>query len=328
MKVITEHEALALATPLRAYDAVRAALIAAADGTGIINPVVFGPGIGPGDVFGVKSGSSRSGRVIGAKIGGYWPRNDTFGLDRHVSVVVLLDPDTGRAIAIIEASAMNGRRTAAADAVAADVLARSDARTLSLIGAGAQARYEAEAIVRIRPIERVLIASRNHAHAEAMAIELKTLAPRVEAVTVRVACEGADILVTATAAKSPLFEASWIAPGTHISAMGADQVGKQELPPSLLMTSRLYADWPKQSIEIGEFQHLLAGEADVLGRVAAIGDVFQGLSPGRVSDHDITIFDSSGLALQDLYVAAAVLEASSIDAENPMTGSAERHDGR
>ena len=309
MKVITEHEALALATPARAYDAVRAALIAAADGTGVINPVVFGPGIGPGDVFGVKSGSSRSGRVLGAKIGGYWPGNDAFGLDRHVSVVVLLDPDTGRAMATIEAGAMNGRRTAAADAVAADLLARPDARTLSLIGAGGQARYDAEAVARIRPIERILIASRSQESAEKMARELASLAKVVEAVDVRTACEAADILVTATTAKSPLFDASWIAPGTHISAMGADQVGKQELPPALLETSRLFADWTKQSVEIGEFQHAGRGAGEGASRITAIGDVLRGYAPGRTSDGEITIFDSSGLALQDLYVAAAVLEA-------------------
>ena len=210
---------------------------------------------------------------------------------------------------------MNGRRTAAADAVAADLLARPDARTLSLIGAGGQARYEAEAVARIRPIERILIASRRQESAEKMARELASLAKVVEAVDVRMACEAADILVTATTAKAPLFEASWIAPGTHISAMGADQVGKQELPSALLETSRLFADWTKQSVEIGEFQHVGRGDGEGASRITAIGDVLRGCAAGRTSDRELTVFDSSGLALQDLYVAAAVLEASLVSGE-------------
>jgi len=108
----------------------------------------------------------------------------------------------------------------------------------------------------------------------------------------------ADIVVTATPARVPLFEATWIRPGTHIACMGADSKGKQEIPPLLYPLARLSCDLPAQSRSIGEFQHVASS-----GEVVAIGDVLAGVQSGRESKDDITVFDSSGIALQDPFVA-------------------------
>lgn len=309
LELIPEADAFRLATPLLAFAAVREALAAAAAGRAWSNPVLIAPGLGDGESFSIKSGAARGDRLVGAKIGSFWPGAPQHGRPRHSSLVVLLDADTGRARTVVEAGAMNGRRTAAANAVATDLLARADSRTLSVIGAGAQARYEIEALLRVRNFERIMIASRTSEAAQALARRLTDDGLAAEATDIAVACRAADVLVTATPGRAALFDADLIAPGVHISAMGADQAGKQELPPALLRRARLFADWPQQSLMIGEFQSVRGEAQSGAIAITAIGEVISGREPGREDPAEITVFDSSGLALQDLFVAAAVREA-------------------
>src|SRR5262249_28596511 len=146
---------------------------------------------------------------------------------RHASTVIMLDQETGRVAAVVETATANAYRTAAADALAVRTLAREDATVLAVFGAGHQAFYEARAIMRVRSIERVLVVGRRPEAAAAMAGRLGELAEPAEG---QAACTAADIIVTATTARAPLFDAAWVRPGTHISAMGADQQGKHELP--------------------------------------------------------------------------------------------------
>ncbi|WP_331327572.1 hypothetical protein [Methylobacterium fujisawaense] len=120
----------------------------------------------------------------------------------------------------------------------------------------------------------------------------------------REACAAADVIVTATPARAPLFEADWVRPGTHVAAMGADAKGKQELPPALLERAALFCDLPEQSRTIGEFQH---ASADAQAGMRALGDVLRSGEGGRTDPEAITVFDSSGIALQDLTIARAIL---------------------
>lgn len=310
MKWVPEQEVLRHLSPELAFAAVREALIAAADGTGTVNPVVMGSGFGDGDTYGVKSGASRRARIIGLKVGTYWPGNRRAGLAAHGSTVVLLDPDTGSVRACIDASRMNGPRTAAADAVAASVLARPDSSVLTILGAGHQSECEARAVCRILPIRQIYIVNRDTGRAASLAERLAAeLGLRVAAMDARRACTEADVLVTVTAARAPLFDASWLRPGTHVAAMGCDQSGKQELPVELLRRSRLFCDLPAQSVTIGEYQHIRKQIESGELSVTAIGDVLGGRAPGRVDAHELTVFDSSGIALQDLYVASEVMRA-------------------
>ncbi len=293
-----------------AFDAIRAALIAAADGSGAVNPVVIGRGLNDGETFSMKSGLLRGLPAVGLKVGGYWPGNDAHGLPRHQSAILLLDPASGRLMAVVEGGALNGLRTAAADAVAASVLARPDAATLAIFGAGKQALHEVRAICDVRPIRRVFVTSRNAASADAMSVTLRgELPPDIQVVSsdAEHAARNADILVTATPARAPLFDAAWIKPGTHVASMGSDQAGKQELPPALFPRARLFCDLPEQAVAIGEMQHARA-LVEAGQPLTAIGDVLRGAAAGRTSDDEITIFDSSGIALQDLAIAAAVLD--------------------
>ena len=313
MIVLSEAEALQRMSLKLAYGAVRQALISVADGSGTVNPVVIGSGLLAGETYSVKSGAATQTRIVGLKVGSYWPGNAALGLAPHGSSIFLLDPQTGRLKAVVEASHLNGPRTAAANAVAAHLLARPTASTLTIIGAGHQAAHEARALCAILPLERILIVSRTPARAlalrDVLAAELKI---EIEVTDVERGCRQADILVTATTSRAPLFEFRWLQPGVHIASMGSDQVGKQELPRELLLSARLFCDLPSQSISIGEFQHVRSEVESGRVTLSPIGDLLLGRVEGRRSPDEITVFDSSGLALQDLFIASKLLEAAGV----------------
>lgn len=308
MRVIEERDSRALVTWELAFEAARQALISAAR-DGVLFPAVVAHTDASGNRFSIKSGVIDG--VAGLKIGSFWPGNATQGLPRHSSLILLFDMASGRIDTVIEASAANAFRTAAADAVAAQALARRDARTLAVFGAGNQAFHEVVALTKVRDIARVLVVSRNASSVRSFIDKLKSEGIDAIAADAYSACSSADIIVTATPAREPLFAADWIRPGTHIAAMGADGPGKQELPGELLQRAALFCDSSDQSLEIGEFQSIAATIRRGEATLTPIGAVLAGAHPGRRSDDEITIFDSSGIALQDLALARCI--ASRLD---------------
>jgi ornithine cyclodeaminase len=307
MRFLSEAESSALITEELAFAAVRDALIAATGTHATSFPVVLGHGSDPRNRFTVKSAASDV--LAGVKVGSYWPGNDQRGAPRHNSSVLLFDQETGRIGAVVEAGTVNSYRTAAADAVAADALARPDAASLAIFGTGNQALYECVAVGKVRPLRMIHVVARSAERGERFLARLaeKGLSGRLSAA--RDACGDADIIVSATTATAPLFDADWVRPGTHVASMGSDANGKQELPPELLGRARLFCDLPAQSTSIGELQHVAALVADGTLRLTALGDVLTGRAEGRLGSEDITVFDSSGIALQDLHVAVALLNA-------------------
>ncbi|MCB1355567.1 MAG: ornithine cyclodeaminase family protein [Maritimibacter sp.] len=302
---IGEEDSAGLVTHDLAYAAVRAALIAAASGRSGVFPAVLGRSCDPGNTFSVKSGWSSD--LTGVKVGSFWSGNPARGLPRHNSTIVLLDQETGRLRAVIEAGEVNAYRTAASDAVAADLLARPEARVLAVFGAGNQALFEVAALARIRPIDTVLVVARPSPRRDAFVATVMERGLDARAVPAEAAVRGADIVVAATPARAALFEADWVAPGTHVVSMGSDAPGKQELPVALLHRARLFCDLRSQSVQIGDFQHARAAiEAGELA-LTQIGDVIEGRRPGRLEEGEITVYDSSGISLQDLYIAEALI---------------------
>lgn len=301
MKYVPEEVTAKLASHELAFDAVRAALIAAAEQGTATFPVLQAHGSNPDDFYAVKASAVAS--LAGMKVGSYWPGNDALGVPRHSSIILLFDQTCGRIGAAVEAGRLNAFRTAAADAVAADALARPDATTLAIFGAGHQAEFEVRALARVRELTRVLVVARDSGKGAAFAAALCEEGIRAEAAEPEAACRAADIIVTATPATAPLFDAAWVRPGTHVASMGSDAVGKQELPPALFEGAHLFCDLASQSRKIGEFQH-----AEPATELTAIGDVLAGRAPGRRSAEDITVFDSSGISVQDLFIARAVLD--------------------
>jgi ornithine cyclodeaminase len=307
MLFVSEETAARVVSMADAIEAVEEMFTEYGRGEAEVFPVVLGSGPGADDRFSMKSGLMRARGVVGLKVGSYWPGNRARGLAAHASTVLLLDPETGYAKALVAASHLTALRTAAADAVAVRRLSRPESATLALFGAGHQAWFELLAVREVRPVTRVLVANRTSQGAEDFAARVRAeLGLDCTAASAEEAAQQADIIVTATAAKGPLFEAAWVRPGTHISAMGADGQGKQELDPKLVAKAALFADVAAQSVTMGEYE--AAFQAGLIGedRITTMGAVLNG-APGRRSPDEITLFDSSGMALQDLAICSLAL---------------------
>ncbi len=166
------------------------------------------------------------------------------------------------------------------------------------------------AVSRIRPIGEVLVVGRTAERAEQMTAALAAEGHDARRVGAEEACARADVIVTATTATAdtpPLFEAAWVRPGTDISCMGADVPGKRELPPELFSRARVFCDLPEQARRMGESQHAPAGTV-----LTPLGELLTHHAAGRIDDNDITVFDSSGIGLQDLYLGLALLKKMDI----------------
>lgn len=256
-------------------------------------------------VFGVKAGCDRSLPLLGLKAGGYWPHNAKAGESNHQSATLLFDPETGRASALVSANYLTGVRTGAASAIATKHLAREDSSVLGLVGAGVQSHHQLRATLAVRPIRAVHAWDPSPANLEALGRTARELGLDFTAAPdCRAVAEVADVLVTVTPSQQALVQAGWVRPGTHINAMGADTRGKQELDPRLVAAAALFVDEAAQATTIGECQHAFA--AGLIGESsfrASLGEVVAGLKPGRRTAGEITLFDGTGVALQDLVAA-------------------------
>jgi len=253
--------------------------------------------------FGIKSGCNLAGRLLGLKAGGYWNRNSAMGVDRHQSTVLLVDPSSGRARALVAGNNLTALRTAAASAAATRRLSRPDAASLAILGTGRQALFQIAATARVRPVRSVVAWSPTLSNIDELRDGVRALGIAFGAAgTPQEAARTADIVITVTPAKKPLLSLADVRPGTHISAMGSDTAGKRELGDDLLEKASVWADDVKQAREIGECQHLPATRP-----IASLGDVLLGLAPGRASIDEITVYDGTGLGLQDLAGAEMVI---------------------
>jgi alanine dehydrogenase len=308
MLIVTERVAERLVTMDEAIDVVEDAFARLYRGEAEVFPVVAGRGDRADTFFGVKSGVIDPAALVGFKIGTYWPANRLLSLAAHASTTFLLDSETGRLRALLASSYLTCVRTAAADGVGIRHLSRPESTTVGMVGAGHQAWFELKAACEVRPIKRVLVWNRTPIAGETFARRVREeLHIEASTANLRSAVEEADIVITSTASREPLVSREWVRPGTHISAMGSDAVGKGELSPALIRLGRLFCDVVDQSITLGDFESaFLAGLIDRNG-IVPLGAVITGDNPGRTSEADITIFDSSGTALQDLAIGGLVL---------------------
>lgn len=263
--------------------------------------------------FHIKIAGLRGERnYFAAKTNGNFPNNPPrFGLPTIQGTVVLADATNGTPLAVMDSGSITMLRTAAATAVAAKYLARSDSHTATVVGCGVQGEIQLAAIKTVLPLRRVLMIDTDHARAEDAASRATTrLGLRAEAAKdLRAALRESDVCVTCTPSRRAYVMAGDIPPGTFIGAVGADSEGKQELDPTLVAGATLVVDIIDQCAEIGELQHALAAGLMTRDQVhAELGDVVVGRRPGRTRRDEITIFDSSGTALQDVAAAIAVYE--------------------
>ena len=304
MYLVPENLIADLLGPDDAFAAVRDAFAAMSNGAARNFPVVR-EALGHADaLYGFKSGFDRENLVLGVKSGGYWPGNMAKGLTNHQSVVVLFDPDTGRASALVGGNLLTALRTAAASALAIDLLARKDARVLGMVGAGHQAAFQLRAAARVRRFERVVAWNYHPEMLPRLGAVAAELGLPFEAVDLPTLGAEADAIVTITSSFAPSLMDAHLRPGTHLSCMGTDTRGKQEVEAALLARARVFADEVAQSVTIGEAQHAVAQGMIAADNIVPIGDVVTGRHPGRRDAAEITLFDGTGVGLQDLAVAA------------------------
>lgn len=305
MLIISENLARKLVSIEDAIRSVESTFAAMAQGDARNYPVVREI-VGYRDaVYGVKAGCDVSVPILGLKAGGYWPHNIERALGNHQSSTLLFDPETGRASALVSANYLTAVRTGASSAIATKYLSRPASTVLGIIGTGVQAEYQVRATMAVRDITKVHAwdpAADNLGKFGRIVVDLGLqFIPESEREAV---VAEADVLITVTPSQQALVDKAWVRPGTHISAMGCDTKGKQELDPQLVAAAALFVDEAGQSVSIGEFQHAFASglitEQSIRG---SIGQVIEGLCGGRQNDEEITIFDGTGVSLQDLVVA-------------------------
>ncbi|MFK7836352.1 MAG: iminosuccinate reductase BhcD [Sulfitobacter sp.] len=308
MWIVPEREIAGLMTREAAFDAVEKVFAAMAAEDAYNFPVVR-EAIGHEDaLYGFKGGFDSAGLTLGLKAGGYWPNNlERRGLINHQSTVFLFDPDTGKASAMVGGNLLTALRTAAASSVSIKHLARKDAKVIGMVGAGHQATFQLRAALEQRDFEKVI--GWNY-HPE-MLPNIEKVAQEAgvpfEAVTLEGMAE-ADVIISITSAFAPSLMADHVAPGTHIACMGTDTKGKQEVEAQLLARATVFTDEVAQSVSIGEAQHAVAEGLIAQSDVQQLGAVINGTHAGRTSADQITLFDGTGVGLQDLAVAAAVVD--------------------
>ena len=308
MLIVPESEIANLITRQAAFDAVEAVFAAMASGEAYNFPVVR-EALGHEDaLYGFKGGFDRGGATLGLKAGGYWPHNlEKRGLINHQSTVFLFDPDTGKPRAMVGGNLLTALRTAAASSVSIRHLARADAKVLGMIGAGHQARFQLRAALEQRDFAKVIGWNRDPAKLSSLAAVAAEAGLPFEAVTLDGMAE-ADVIISITSSFDAILMAGQVSLGTHIACMGTDTAGKQEVDPALLARATVFTDEVAQAVSIGEAQHAVAQGVIAEAGIHQLGAVINGTHPGRQDDKEITLFDGTGVGLQDLAVAAAVVE--------------------
>lgn len=229
------------------------------------------------------------------------PGNAARGLDPHQGAVLLHDGETGRLRAILNASAITEIRTAAVSAVATRLLARDDARVVTVLGSGVQGRSHVEAMRAVLPDCELRVWSRTPEHAVGLALQSHANA----ATTVEEALAGADVVCTCTSAREPIVSRDWLAPGAHVNAVGSSIPSARELDTQTVAAASLFVDRRESTLaESGDFR-IAAEEVglDASHIRAELGELLVGAHPGRTGREELTVFKSLGLAVEDLAAA-------------------------
>jgi alanine dehydrogenase len=311
MRILSRRQVIELLSLHECIAAVEGAFRLHAEGR-TLGPGVLGVPAGRGGFHIKAAGLLGSRSYFAAKTNANFPDNlQRFGLPTIRGTVVLADAETGAPLAMMDSASVTALRTGAATGVAAKYLARPDARSATIVGCGAQGGTQLAAIAAVLPLEQVWVLDTDPARAKEFAVRAEAeLGIRVSvAPDLHAALRESEVCVTCTPSRRAFVFRDHVAPGAFIAAVGADNRGKQELEPALVASATLVVDVLEQCAEIGELQHPLAAGLMTREDVhAELSDVITGRRPGRTRDDEVTIFDSSGTALQDVAAAAMVYE--------------------
>jgi len=312
--IIDEAELRKVVTPELAVRAVREAFRADGEGRTTVPPVINLTMPGSRGEFHVKTAAVEGVPYVAIKVASGFPGNADAHLPTGSGLMSVFHASTGLPAALLlDNGFLTDIRTGAAGAVAADVLGRRRVETVGLLGTGLQGRHQLACLLAVRSVRRVVAWSPTPARLERYCAEMRRQwgldvrsASEPEAV-----CREADILVTATPAREPIVRAVWLRPGVHVTALGSDSPGKQELDPGCLSRADLVVvDRLAQCAAFGELAGAVAAGCFDVGQVhAELGAVVAGRRPGRTGDDQITIADLTGVGFQDTAIAAAALAA-------------------
>ncbi len=263
-----------------------------------------------GGFFGVKAGYLASQGYLGYKGGGFWKSNLERGIAGHQSVILIYKPETGIPLALMDGNYLTIIRTGAVGAIAAKYLARRNSRKVAIIGAGTQGKIQLSGLLEVLPIQEVQSFDLNEEANVKFADQWKGSGLRViPCHSPKEAVDGVDVIVTTTPSFQAIVKDEWVLSGMHINAIGSDTKWKQEIDQQVLGRAKVVVDSLNQARELGECQHAFR-DGIIKSVHGELGEIISDMKPGRETDSEITLFDATGIALQDLAVAAYAYEAA------------------
>lgn len=302
--VIEEADLRRVVTPERAVDVIREAFRSDGEGRTRVPPVINLDV--PGGEFHIKTAHITGVPHIAVKVASGFYGNTAKGLPSGSGLMALFDAESGLPAALLfDNGFLTDIRTGAAGAIAADYLARKPIGTVGVVGSGVQARHQVRCLRTIRSFSRIVAWSPARQRLESYCDEMRQEGVEVQAAeSVEEVCAEADVLITATPSRQPLVRAEWLRDGTHVTALGSDSPGKQELNAYCLIRADLVVvDRESQCASFGELKHAIDGGMKT--RPTELGEIVAGRKPGRTSEVQITIADLTGVGFQDTAIASA-----------------------
>jgi ornithine cyclodeaminase len=312
MRLIAEATLRRAMTSARAVDVIREAFRADGEGRTRVPPVINLDIPAHRGEFHIKTAYIEGEPHVAVKVASGFCDNAARGLPTGSGLMAVFDATTGMPVALLlDNGFLTDIRTGAAGAVAADVLARKRIDVAGVIGSGVQARHQVRCLRAVRAFRRVVAWSPTRDHLERYCDELRAEGYDVHAAAnVEHVCAASDVLITTTPSRQPLVRAEWLRPGMHITAVGSDSRGKQELEAACLRRADLVvADRLSQAAAFGELSHAVAGASIDRSTVVELGAIVAGKAAGRIGDDQITIADLTGVGFQDTAIAAAALRS-------------------
>ena len=321
MIVLSKKQVARLLTMDVAIDLVRQAMIAASNDQATLPlRTAMDVGIpnssGP-NLLGMMPGALPNDGFHGIKLISLYPNNPAKGRSSHLGMMVMFESEFGTPVAIMDAGILTAIRTAAASAVATDELARKNAKTLLLIGAGEQANFHLNAMLEVRDIQSVTIVGRDQARLEKFASTARAQYPKLSITSgsdIQQACKGAHIICTLTSSRTTILNGDWVEQGCHVNAVGASIPSMREIDEDLIVMSSLFVDYrPSVFAQAGDIITAIEnGHIDKSHIIAEIGEVLEGNARARQSEQEITLYRSLGIAAQDLFCADYVVKQAKI----------------
>ncbi len=309
MLILNESEIRGIVNAGMAREAVADAFRALHRGEATLPSVISVPFTGPDGVAHIKAGHLHADAVWTVKVSGDFDPGDG-GPMRHSGLMLVLSAVDGTLVGVLgDNGYLTELRTGAAGAIAADLLSRGDSTSVAIVGAGSQARFQLEALLEVRSVGSVSVASRSRERALVFVDEIAGLGLSARLCdSVEEAVRGADIVVTTTASTVPLVEAEWLDPGTHVTAVGSDEPTKQELAAAVLGRASVVAvDDRRQTASFGELHHAKEAGVRTEDDVVTLGELLEGVAQGRAAAEEITVADLTGVGVQDAAIAALVV---------------------